>query len=370
MALARAFGQRGRERHRCGRRSPGHRAADPVASAGRARVGTKDGAPVGAQEGTPASAKVGVTGRARDNLARFLRRNPDMARRPNLGVFKRLLREFNEDNPLLLAAALSYYTLLSLAPLILVVTALAALVFQRAAVEGQLVAEMRDLVGDAGSEVIQSILRTAGESKGGGLSLGIGLLTLLFGATTVFGQLQYSLNKIWDVEATPDRSAIWSFVRTRLLSFTMVIGLGFLLLVSLIVSAGLAAAGAWASGMMPLTPAIWEVINALVSFVIVGLLVAMIFKVLPDAEIAWRDVWFGAAVTSLLFTVGKFLIGLYLGRASIGSTYGAAGSVVVLLVWVYYASLILFLGAEITHVHAKEEGVEPPPTEHAVRAAR
>lgn len=283
---------------------------------------------------------------------------------------RRTFREFQDDGPYTLAAALSYYTLLSLAPLILVVTALAALVFGREAVEGEIVGQMRGLVGTAGAEVIQGILRSAAESGRGKLSLGIGLVTLLFGASTVFAQMQSALNRIWDVEADPDRNAFWGFVRTRLVSFAMVVGTGFLLLVSLLASAALAAAGSWAEGLLPLTPLAWQGINAAVSFVIVGLLIAMIFKLLPDARIAWRDVWFGAAVTALLFTLGKYVIGLYLGRASIGSTYGAAGSVVVLLVWVYYASLILFLGAEITHVRSRREGREAPPTEHAVSAAR
>ena len=283
---------------------------------------------------------------------------------------RHLFREFTDDNPFTLAAALSYYTLLSLAPLVLVATALAALVFGREAVEGEIVGQIRGLVGEAGAEVIQGILRSAAESGQGKLSLGIGLLTLLFGASTVFAQLQTALNGIWDVEADPDRNAFWSFVRTRLISFAMVVGIGFLLLVSLLLSAALSAAGAWAEGLFPLTPVVWQGINTLVSFLIVGLLIAMIFKALPDADIAWRDVWFGAGVTALLFTLGKYLIGMYLGRAGIGSTYGAAGSVVVLLVWVYYASLILFLGAEITHVHSQREGREAPPTEHAVAAAR
>lgn len=293
-----------------------------------------------------------------------------MTRRRILDLLKQVFREFSSENPFELAAALSYYTLLSLAPLILVVTAFGALVFGREAVEGQIVAEIRNLVGQDGALVIQGILRSAGESDAGGLSLGIGLLTLVFGATTVFAQIQNALNRIWDVEARPQRGAVWSFVRTRLLSFAMVVGLGFLLLVSLVVSAGLAAAGTWAEGRLPLTPEVWQVVNTLVSFAIIGVLIAMIFKVLPDAEIGWRDVWFGAAITALLFTAGKFAIGIYLGRASIGSAYGAAGSVVVVLVWIYYASLILFLGAEITHLHARREGRESQPTEHAVHASR
>ena len=280
------------------------------------------------------------------------------------------MREFLDDEPLTLAAALSYYTLLSLAPLVLVVTAIAGLAFGREAVEGRLVGEMRGLVGEAGAEVIQTVIQKASGPERGVVSLVVGIATLVLGATTVFVQLQSALNKIWDVEADPPKNKIWSFVKTRLVSFAMVLGLGFLLAVSLIVSAALSAFGAWFEGYATLTPVIWQVVNTLISLGVFTLLFAMIFKVLPDVELAWRDVWWGATVTAVLLTIGKYLIGLYLGRASIASSYGAAGSVVVLLVWIYYAALIVFLGAEITHVHTRAAGEEAPPTENAVPAAR
>lgn len=280
------------------------------------------------------------------------------------------VHDFLADNPLRLAAALSYYTLLSLAPLLLVVIALAGLVFGREAVQGQIVEQIRMLVGESGAEVIQTVIANASGPKQGAVSLAIGVLTLLIGATSVFAELQSALNKIWNVEADPNKSALSSFVKDRLLSLAMVIGIGFLLLVSLMISAGLSAFGDYASGWAVLTPAFWQVINVGVSFLIVTMLIAMMFKFLPDVKLDWRNVWFGALVTAFLFTIGKYLIGLYLGHASIGSSYGAAGSVIVLMVWVYYASLIIFLGAEITQVHKRRSGERAKPTERAVVKVR
>jgi membrane protein len=213
-------------------------------------------------------------------------------------------------------------------------------------------------------------LRNVEGPKRGVISLVIGLVTLLFGATTAFVQLQTALNRIWDVKATAakERNAIWALVRDRLLSLMMILGVGFLLLVSLVISAGLSAAGEWFGGRMSLDPRLWQVINTIVSFGIVTVLIAMIFKFLPDAKIRWRDVAFGSVLTALLFTGGKYAIGLYLGRASIGSAYGAAGSVVVLMVWVYYASLIFFLGAEITYVRTRRRRGSTQPADYAEKA--
>ncbi len=270
--------------------------------------------------------------------------------------YKRLLsalETIKTHHPLQLSAAISYYTLLSLAPIVLVTVALTGLVFGREAVQGRIVEEIRGLVGESGAEVIQSVIQNASQPASGWLSLGIGLVTLLIGATTVFVQLQDALDQIWGVEAKPRRNVIWSFVKERLLSLAMVLGVGFLLLVSLVVNAGLSAWSGWASSAGPDDfPLLMQLLNTVVSFAVITLLFAMIFKFLPDVRLAWRDVWFGAMVTSALFTGGKYVIGLYLGRASIGSAFGAAGSVVVLLVWIYYAALILLLGAEITRMRA------------------
>jgi membrane protein len=275
--------------------------------------------------------------------------------------------DFFDDHPFEKAAAVSYYTLLALAPLLLVVLAMAGMVFGREAVEGQVVAEMRGLVGEKGAEAIEIVIRNANAPGKSWFSLAIGILMLLIGASGVFLQLQSALNRIWDVAAAPRRNALWIFLRHRLVSLAMVFGLGFLMLVSLLFSAALSAINAHYESILP-WPFVWEALNALGSLLVITLLIAMIFRFLPDVRLAWRDVWLGALVTSVLFTLGKTAIGAYLGRASIGSSYGAAGSLVVLVVWVYYAALIFFVGAEITQVygHWRERRIRP--NEHAVVA--
>ena len=272
-------------------------------------------------------------------------------------TLKELAREYWANRPMELAAALSYYTLLSLAPLVLMTVAVAGLVFERATVERRIVTEMGLLIGSEGSEVVQTVLRHARDPAKGTLSVVIGTAVLLLGATTVFAQLQSSLNRIWKVEESSHGSAgmLWLFVKERLLSLAMVLAVGFLLLVSLVISAAVVAIGE-ALGGVSNAGIVLEALNLLVSLIVVTALFATIFKVLPDAPVAWRDVWVGAVTTSVLFTVGKSLIGLYLGRTSIGSPYGAAGSLVVMTVWVFYASMIVFLGAELTYLRSKQKG--------------
>ena len=290
-------------------------------------------------------------------------------------ALKDVLREYWAHRPMELAAALSYYTLLSLAPLVLMVVALAGLVFERAAVERKLVAEMRDLIGAAGAEVTHAVLRNAHDAEQEAWSLAIGLVILLVGATTVFVQLQGTLNRIWRVDSNTGGSAIWGFLKERLLSIAMVLAIGFLLLVSLVISATLSAATDAARGIVGEGYGVVVGANALGSLLITTLLFGLIFKVLPDADVAWGDVWFGAVTTSVLFTLGKQVIGLYLGRAGVGSAYGAAGSLVVMTVWVYYASLILFFGAELTYVRSRRRrGLptrpgEPGPERHSAKDA-
>jgi membrane protein len=271
-------------------------------------------------------------------------------------TLKELAREYWANRPMELAAALSYYTLLSLAPLVLMTVAVAGLVFERATVERRIVTEMGLLIGSEGSEVVQTVLRHARDPAKGTLSVVIGTAVLLLGATTVFAQLQSSLNRIWKVEESSRGSAgmLWLFVKERLLSLAMVLAVGFLLLVSLVISAAVVAIGE-ALGGVSHAGIVLEALNLLVSLIVVTVLFATIFKVLPDAPVAWRDVWVGAVTTSVLFTVGKSLIGLYLGRTSIGSPYGAAGSLVVMTVWVFYASMIVFLGAELTYLRSKQK---------------
>jgi membrane protein len=253
----------------------------------------------------------------------------------------------------------------------LVVVALAGLVFEHDAVEGRIVEEIQGLVGRAGAEVIQTVIRNVHGPQHGFVSLALGIGTLILGATTVFVELQSALNQIWEVKADPNKKGgWWTLVRDRLLSLAMILGVGFLMLVSLLVSAGLAAASAWLEGRLALQPVFWQAIDALLSFGIITLLIAMIFKFLPDAKIAWRDVWFGAFVTALLFSAGKQLIGIYLGHASLGSAYGAAGSVIVLMVWIYYAAMIFFLGAKLTQVRTRRKHGKPAPVEYAKRETR
>ena len=281
------------------------------------------------------------------------------------GLIKESFKEWRKDGALDLGAALAYYTIFSLAPLLLIVIGVAGLVWGREAVQGQLVAQLQGLVGPQGGQAIQTIVANAGKHGNGVLATIVGVVTILFGATGVFVQLQNALNRVWSVEAKPGKG-LWSFIRTRLISFGMVLGIGFLLLVSLVLSAAVAALNTWAIGMMPGVEVLVQILTFLVSFALTTLLIAMIYKVLPDVEIAWRDVWIGAATTALLFTVGKFLIGLYLAKSSVASTYGAAGSLVILLLWIYYSSQILFLGAEFTEVYASRYGSRIRPSEHAV----
>jgi membrane protein len=261
------------------------------------------------------------------------------------------------------AAALSYYALLSLAPLLLIVVAVAGAFFSDEAVQDQLITQMRQLVGNEGASLAETILGGGRILDGGATSILVGAALMLFGASTVFAQLQSSLNRVWDVHSDPP-SALLAFVRHRLLSAALVVSLGFLLMVSLVVDAILATL----RGLLD-TPDrvlfLWETANLFFSFVMITLLFAMLLKFLPDAYIAWRDVWFGSIVTALLFVCGKQLIGVYLGQASFGSWFGAAGSVVVLMIWTYYASVIFLLGAELTRAVARFRGKGVEPVEHA-----
>ncbi|MGZ6097985.1 MAG: YihY/virulence factor BrkB family protein [Myxococcaceae bacterium] len=269
---------------------------------------------------------------------------------------KETLVRWTEDKASALAAALAYYSLFSLAPLVLIAVAVAGLVFGQQAAEGQLYAQLAGLIGDASAKALQAIVANMHQQKSGGVVATIvGLATLFFGATGVFAQLQDSMNTIWKAKP-PSTNDIVEFLRVRLLSFSMVLGIGFLLLVSLLLSAFLAAVGEYLGSFLPGGAAVGQALNATVSLLVVTVLFAMIYKLLPDTYVAWRDVWLGALVTSLLFTIGKFAIGVYLGKASVASSYGAAGSVVILLLWVYYSSMILYLGAEFTHVYSMRYG--------------
>lgn len=276
------------------------------------------------------------------------------------------IKEWNEDKASRLAAALAYYTVFSIAPLTIIAIAIAGAVFGEEAARGQIVGQLQGLIGREGAEVIQATIENASQPNSGGLIASIlNIVLLLFGASGVFGQLQESMNTVWEVAPKPGLG-IKGFIRTRFLSFSMVLGIGFLLLVSLLVSAGLAGLGNLMENALPGFSLIWQLLNMVLSFGLITLLFAMIYKILPDVKIAWSDVWIGAAITSLLFVIGKFLIGLYLGNASVGSAYGAAGSLVVVLIWVYYSAQILFFGAEFTQVYAQRFGSQIRPDRYAI----
>ena len=287
-----------------------------------------------------------------------------------LELLKDTVTEWSEDKVSLWAAALAYYTIFSIAPLLLIAIAIAGAVFGEEAARGEVVAQIQGLVGKQGAEAIQSMIQnTQKPGSGGTIATIFGIITLLFGASGVFGQLQDALNTIWEVKPKPGQG-IRSFLQTRFLSFAMVLVIGFLLLVSLVLSAGLAAVGNFFSNLMPNFLFVGQLINFLISFGVVTLLFAAIYKFLPDVHAPWKDLWVGSIVTALLFNIGKFLIGLYLGNSSMGSTYGAAGSLVVLLVWIFYSAQIILFGAEFTQVYAKSRGSSIEPSKHAVRVVR
>jgi membrane protein len=287
----------------------------------------------------------------------------------NLSALWQLLKEtytqWSTAKPFQLAAALAYYTLFSLAPLLLIAIAVAGLVFGRAATEQQILTTLQGLMGPQGAQAIQGLLQSASTPTAGLLATVIGIVTLLIGAGGVVGQLQEALNTIWQVEAKPG-GGLWSLLRTRFVSFAMVLGVGFLLLVSLLISAALAATIQVMGHVLPGGEALWHGVEFVVSLGLITLLFALIYKVLPDVEITWRDVWIGAALTAVLFTVGKFLLGLYLGRKGVTSPYGAAGSLVLVLLWVYYSGLIVFFGAAFTKVYATTYGAGVRPAAQAV----
>ena len=271
---------------------------------------------------------------------------------------------WSEDKAPRLGAALAYYTVFSLTPLLMIAIAVAGFFFGAEAARGQIVSQIQALVGEQGGAAIETMVQNAAAQKSSGIAATIiGLATLLFGASGVFGELQDSLNTIWGVKPRPGRG-IFGMIRDRFASFTMVIGIAFLLLVSLVLTAAISA---FATMLGNAVPEGWlHLLNAVVSFAIVTVLFAAMYKYVPDVAIEWRDVWIGAGVTALLFTIGKVLIGLYLGRGSVASAYGAAGSLVVLLVWVYYSAQILFFGAEFTKVYAKSYGSGLKPERDAI----
>jgi membrane protein len=250
-------------------------------------------------------------------------------------------------------AALAYYSVFSLGPIIVIAIAVAGFFFGRDAVSGQVASSIKDMLGDTGAKAVQAMLADAGRPREGLLATVLGLGTLLFAAVGVVVQLKDALNTVWEVGETPGHG-IWHFMRSYVVSLAAVLALGFLLLVSLIVTAGLAAFGKYAAPHMQ--EWLLHLISILVSVSVISLLFAMMFKWLPDAAIDWYDVWLGAIVTAVLFEVGKSAIGFYIGKQGLDSTYGAAASIIVVLIWVYYSSQIILMGAEVTHAFAKHRG--------------
>jgi membrane protein len=279
-------------------------------------------------------------------------------------IVKQTFSEAGDDKIPRLAASLSYYTLLSLSPLLILSVAVAGLVFGEDAARGQIAAQLQQVFGAEAGEAIQTMVASAKEPGSGVLGTIVGVVVLLFGASGVFGELQDSMNTIWEVAPRPGRG-ILGIVKDRFFSFTMVVGVAFLLLVSLVISAALSAIGNWLSSFVGVEW-LWQGVNFVVSLAMIAALFALLFKVVPDVKIRWRDVWMGASVTAALFTIGKFLIGLYVGKAGVAGPYGAAGSLVVIVVWVFYSAHILFIGAEFTQVYARALGSPIEPARGAI----
>jgi len=310
------------------------------------------------------------------HFRQFLRLRP----KELLTLCKEIAIECSNDNVPRLGASLAFYTLLSLAPLLVVVVAVAAIAFGRQAAEGQLFWQIQGLVGSEGARAIQALLQGAYKPGTGFLATALGILTLVAGASSVVVDLRGSLNTIWHVRVAPDGTTLSSalrLLRERFYSFALMLGAGFLLLVSLVVNTCLAAMGKFFAGLLPAPEGVLQAATSLVSFVVVTAVFAAIYKLMPDIRLKWSDVTVGASLTALLFTTGKQLIGLYLGRASFVSTYGAAGSLVIVLVWVYYSSQLFFFGAEFTKIYTRNFGSQlaaklaltPPRPESVIHAS-
>jgi membrane protein len=294
-----------------------------------------------------------------------------------LELLKETVSEWLGDKAPRLGASLAFYTLLSLAPLLIVIVAVAALVYGQEAARGQLVWQIQDLVGPDGAKAIQGLIQGAYKPGTGMIASLLGLLTLAFGASSVVVELRDALNTIWHVAPDPRNTGFASIVRLakeRFYSFALILGVGFLLLVSLVLNAWIAAMGSFFGSFLPTPEPLLHAATFLFSFFVITFLFAAIYKLLPEVHLRWSDVTIGASVTSLLFTIGKQLIGLYLGKTSFSSTYGAAGSLVIVLVWVYYSSMLFFLGAEFTKVYTRTFGSQfsrklqpvPPSPENVV----
>lgn len=295
-----------------------------------------------------------------------------MPLRDLVDLSKQAFLSWKNDYAPSMGAALAYYTVFSVAPLLLIVISVAGLVFGEEAARGEIFAQLSGMMGAQGALAVQGMLEAVNKPREGLIATLVGVVLLVVGATTVFGELQDAMDRIWRAPARDTGGGVFGLLRVRLLSFSMIMGIGFLLIVSLVASAAIAALGKWWAPVFGGWETLAQGVNFAFSFAMVTVIFAMIYKLMPRVKVEWRDVWVGAGVTALLFTVGKHLIGLYIGKSSVASGYGAAGSLVVVLVWVYYSAQIFLLGAEFTWVYAQKFGSlrgkpqpqEPVPVPH------
>jgi membrane protein len=271
-------------------------------------------------------------------------------------LLRQSVEAWYDDNAPSMGAALAYYATFSLAPLLIIVVAIVGVIVGRDVIRGRIVLELAGLVGKEGARTVEALLSTSGQPSSNVMASALGLATLLLGATSVFAEMQSALDRIWRAPVIARPSGFGALLRARLLTFGMVVAMGFLLLVSLVFDAALSAFGAWGGGYIPGRVLIFRLINLAVGFGVTTLLCATAYRILPRARIAWSDVWIGAVTTAALFSLGKYLIGMYLGRADVTSGFGAAGSLVIILVWMYYSAQIFLLGAEFTWVFAHRHG--------------
>ena len=269
---------------------------------------------------------------------------------------KQAVTSWSDDYAPSMGAALSYYSVFSMAPLLLIVISVAGLVFGEEAARGELFGQLAGLMGVEAAKTMESLLVSVNKPAQGIVSTLIGIGVLLIGATTVFGELQNALDRIWRAPARPDESGLWTLLHTRLLSFGMVLGIAFLLMISLVLGAVVSALGKWWGDALLGWEVLAQVINVVLGFALTTGVFAMIYKIMPRVQVRWYDVWIGAAVTALLFTLGRFLIGLYIGKSGVASSFGAAGSLIVIFVWVYYSAQVFLMGAEFTWLFAKQYG--------------
>ncbi len=281
-------------------------------------------------------------------------------------LLKETSSQFAEHKALKLSASLAYYTIFSLAPMLIVIIALCSLFLGREAIEGKVYQQLKEFVGSDAALQIQEVIKNTSLEGNTFVATVIGIVTLIVGATGVFTEIQDSINTVWGIQVNHKRGWLKMLIN-RLLSFSMVVSIGFLLMVSLIINALVSAFSDRLSFFFPeLTLYVFHVVNFLLTFGIITLLFAIVFKVLPDAKIKWKDVTVGAVFTAALFIIGKMIITFYLGRSHLGLAYGAAGSLIIILVWVYYSSIILYFGAEFTQVYARKHGGEIIPAEYAI----